>query len=117
MTPKERMAIIQALRKTWRCTQAYRDALEHAKTEAYTETPSGGAKRRVAFVCAQCATPTERDFVQVDHKVPVGAFRDWDTFVDRLFCPAMDLQILCEACHSDKTHAEAMERRAKAKRA
>ena len=37
---------------------------------------------------------------------------DWNTFVDRLFCKAEELQVICDPCHDKKTHDERMKRQA-----
>ena len=34
----------------------------------------------------------------------IGKFIDWNTFVERLFCPASNLQMLCKECHQIKTN-------------
>ena len=46
---------------------------------------------------------------QVDHIVPCGSLRTYDDlpgFVERMFCEAEGFQVLCKACHQDKTNAE-----------
>jgi hypothetical protein len=46
----------------------------------------------------------------VDHVLPVvdpiEGFKDWDTFIKRLFCSKENLQVLCSACHTKKTKEE-----------
>ena len=44
--------------------------------------------------------------VHVDHKDPVGSFKDWNTYIERLFCSEDNLQILCLECHKEKTQDE-----------
>lgn len=57
--------------------------------------------------------------VHVDHIDPVVdpkiGFENWDVFVRRMFVEADGLQVLCHACHNEKTEQEkavAKERRA-----
>ena len=45
----------------------------------------------------------------VDHVDPVGSFKDWDTYVHRLFCSPANLQLLCAECHNLKTKEERFE--------
>ncbi len=63
--------------------------------------PSPGNKRRV-------------NNVVVDHLHPVVnpsvGFVSWDELIDRLFCEAEGLQVLCLACHSLKTADERKQR-------
>ena len=44
--------------------------------------------------------------VQIDHREPVGELTDWDTMIEKLFCPASNLQVLCKECHTKKTAIE-----------
>lgn len=59
--------------------------------------------------------------VFVDHVepiVPVTGWVSWDSCIERMFCEADNLQLLCKACHDSKSKKEAAQRkehRAKAK--
>ena len=60
--------------------------------------------------------------VHVDHIVPVvdpaKGFESWDVLIERLFCEADGLQVLCSSCHSEVTAEErriARERKAQEK--
>ncbi|QDP53350.1 MAG: hypothetical protein Unbinned6805contig1000_12 [Prokaryotic dsDNA virus sp.] len=48
--------------------------------------------------------------VHVDHVVPVidpaKGFVSWDDTIERMFCEAGDLQVLCTACHAEVTAEE-----------
>ena len=44
--------------------------------------------------------------VHVDHIEPVGSYKDWNTYIEKLFCSEDNLQILCLACHKEKTADE-----------
>lgn len=77
-------------------------------------------KSRVApatFQCALCKKEFERSSVNVDHIEPVidpkTGFKDWNTYIYRLFCPVEGLQVLCGSCHDAKTQAENKIRRKK----
>ncbi len=55
--------------------------------------------------------------VQVDHVVPVidpkKGFTTWDSVVERMFCEADKLQVLCHECHQKKTQDERDQKKGK----
>jgi 5-methylcytosine-specific restriction endonuclease McrA len=69
------------------------------------------------YRCAECLEPFVARDVQVDHINPVvdpaKGFEDWPTYMERLYCEADNLQVLCKPCHKDKTNAERKERKKK----
>lgn len=62
-----------------------------------TLPPPKGKKRRI-------------DNAVVDHILPVVdpdlGFRTWDELIERMFCEAEGLQLLCHQCHTEKTKDE-----------
>jgi 5-methylcytosine-specific restriction endonuclease McrA len=80
-----------ALRRTWGKSKQRQGALKKAKVE------------RGKYICACCGKVCRRKDIQVDHKVAVGRFIDFDTYIERLFCDSNGLQILCKSCHRIKT--------------
>lgn len=52
----------------------------------------------------------KKESVKEDHIVPIVdvevGFVDWNTYIDRMFCPKENYQILCKSCHDVKTKAE-----------
>lgn len=62
------------------------------------------------YRCAQCRDVFASRDVQVDHIEPVVdkvvGFKDWDTYIDRMFCDEDGLQVLCKKCHLKKTAEE-----------
>jgi len=44
--------------------------------------------------------------IHIDHIEPVGEISDWGGHIDKLFCPATNLQVLCKECHNKKTAKE-----------
>ena len=66
------------------------------------------------FICKSCKNEFTSKEVQKDHIDPVvdpkQGFKNWDTFIERLFCTKENIQILCKACHKDKTNLEKKER-------
>lgn len=108
-----------AMRKEWRNSKMYKDALAAAK-KPYT----GLGKRKKVIECAECKTQyfldarlivpsakkgKDKDVkaYQVDHMEDAGSLTDLTKLSDfaiRLFCIAERLQVLCYHCHHKKTH-------------
>ena len=72
--------------------------------------------------CKQCQLDFPAKDVRVDHIQaiidPAIGFTSWDDVIDRMFCEADNLQVLCTTCHNEKTTAEkqqSKERKANAK--
>ena len=80
-----------------------------------------GPQRKVAAklakergnTCAQCNIPNDK--LQIDHLVPVvptdGQPYDWQTYIDRLFCPPEGLRAICKECHAVFTAVSAQQRK------
>lgn len=81
--------IISALRKIWLWSEERKEALRLAK-----------AKKN--YRCNKCKKLFPKKEVQVDHIEEIGAFINWDTYMERLFCPISNLQVLCKPCHKGK---------------
>lgn len=61
------------------------------------------------YKCNSCGELFPSSSVNVDHVEPVvGAegFVSWDKFIENLFCPITNLQVLCTTCHDVKTKLE-----------
>jgi 5-methylcytosine-specific restriction endonuclease McrA len=85
--------IISALRKTWRWS------------------PERRAVLKAATGCSVCRKKMFKKDLRIDHVEPVVSTTpqerwSWDIYIARLFCPASNLQPICEACHDVKTKAE-----------
>jgi 5-methylcytosine-specific restriction endonuclease McrA len=70
--------------------------------------------------CAGCGLPEAKSYMDVDHIKPKIGVTDvfdemsFDLYIDRVWCPESNLQVLCQLCHTKKTTAEnALRRRAK----
>lgn len=67
-------------------------------------------RQAIHYTCASCKHEYPAKEVNVDHIIPVvcpvEGFKDWDTFVKRLFCTKENLQVLCSKCHTKKTKEE-----------
>lgn len=62
------------------------------------------------YTCNACKKEFTSKDVEVDHIIsvvdPIIGFVDWNTFIERLYCPAENLQVLCKVCHKLKTKRE-----------
>tara|TARA_R110000824_G_scaffold52818_1_gene146640 strand:+ start:10 stop:378 length:369 start_codon:yes stop_codon:yes gene_type:complete len=74
---------------------------------------------RGKYLCAGCdqvvpLTVDKKKNVFVDHIEPVVdpavGFKDWDTYIGRMFCEQVNLQVLCKACHDVKSSEERLQR-------
>lgn len=66
------------------------------------------------YKCKKCKQDFPAKDVTVDHIKPVvgpEGFVSWDLFIERLFCPEKNLQVLCKSCHSIKTKKETTKRK------
>jgi 5-methylcytosine-specific restriction endonuclease McrA len=65
------------------------------------------------YKCNACKKAFPTSEVQVDHIEPVvgpEGFIDWNTYVNRMFCPKENFQVVCKPCHKKKTLKETKER-------
>jgi hypothetical protein len=83
--------IKSALRRTWGRSKQRQSALYNAKV-AYGQ-----------YRCAKCCKIYRRKEIEVDHIIAVGKFKDFDTYIERLFCDSSKLAVLCKDCHKKKT--------------
>lgn len=103
--------ITSALRSASRKWGPFSDVLREAKT------------RRGMYKCAGCQNVVPVTIkkgrkrtknVHVDHiepVVPVTGFTTWDDYINRMFCEADGLQVLCSECHKSKTQEEQKQRK------
>lgn len=87
------IAYIKAsLRRIWGRSKQRQWALKDAKVS------------RGKYKCAKCGKIFSKKNINVDHINAIGRFKDWNVFIEKLFCDAKTgLQILCVFCHSTKT--------------
>jgi len=70
--------------------------------------PRGGK----VYICKKCKKVYPAKDVQVDHIWPVIRHNetiqdlDYNTIIERIFCPKDNLQVLCTTCHKAKTKKE-----------
>lgn len=88
--PYEIAKIRSALRQTWHRSLARKLAVKRC-------TGQDGFP-----VCEKCFKIAAK--IKIDHIIRVGDIDDG--YIERLFCPSNCLQVLCEACHREKTKEE-----------
>ncbi len=92
---KNVVAYIKAsLRRTWGRSIQRQSALKAARVE------------RGKYRCAGCNSVFKRKYIAVDHIIAVGRFKDFNTYIDRLFCTVDGLQVLCVNCHKIKSRKD-----------
>lgn len=96
--------ITSTLRSGFRRWGPKYDVLKNAATGRKLNKKSGRLANH--YRCAQCEKDFPQSGVQVDHIEPIGSCKSWDEFIERLFCEADNLQVLCKACHKKKTKKE-----------
>lgn len=84
------------------------------ETPKFNKDGSRAKKDAVQYLCNVCKNYVGSTMVAVDHIVPVisvdEGFVDFNTFIERLFCDASNLQVVCDDCHQKKTNAERIAR-------
>jgi len=96
--------IRSALRGAFRRWGPKSDVLKDAFTRVKKNKASGRQAKH--YRCRKCGKEFPQKQVQVDHTTPIGSVDNWDSFIERLFCEADNLQVLCKPCHSKKTKKE-----------
>lgn len=75
-----------------------------------TEALRAARVSRGQYKCAGCEGEFTNKEVSLDHKEPVidpkRGWQGWDSFIERMFCPASGFQVLCSECHDNKTEKE-----------
>ncbi len=75
---------------------------------------NGNPKTKLKYKCAKCSKLVDKTGGAMDHISPVidiKGFKDWDSFMNSLFCEPEGYQHLCHECHQKKSNLENKERR------
>jgi hypothetical protein len=79
------------------------------KNEASRPYKGTDRRRKKEYQCNVCKGWFADKEVAVDHIKPCGSLKSYEDlpeFVSTLFCEADNLQVICNACHSQKTQEE-----------
>lgn len=115
-TWNQEAAIRGALRRVFSRSPVIREVLFKVRREVprYNKDGSRAKKDAVQYRCNVCQTYVGSTLVSVDHISPVisvsDGFIDFNTFIERLFCDASNLQVICDGCHNAKTYSERITR-------
>jgi 5-methylcytosine-specific restriction endonuclease McrA len=115
-TWNEEAAIRGAMRRVFSRSPVIREVLFKVRREVPRFNKDGSRAKRdaVQYLCNICGEYAGSTQVAVDHIEPVisiiDGFVNWDTFKDRLFCDASNLQVVCDSCHNEKTQKERIRR-------
>lgn len=115
-TWNQEAAIRGALRRTFSRSPVIRDVLFKVRREVpkFNKDGSRAKKDAVQYRCNVCQNYVGSTKVSVDHINPVVSvsegFVDFNTFINRLFCDAANLQVVCDECHNTKTQLERISR-------
>ena len=109
---KWRSWVVSLLRRGTMKFPPRNEALRAAKTEKKINEKTGRIAQH--YQCAGCLQEFPAKGVVADHILPVvdtvRGFVDWNTYIERMFCPVENLQILCNngenSCHHKKTKQE-----------
>lgn len=70
---------------------------------------NGKPKTKVMYQCNECRQIFEQHETAMDHiKSVIGpeGFKDWNTYIEALFCDPSNFQCLCRRCHLVKSKGE-----------
>lgn len=104
-----RSFLISTLRRS---TSRWGPRNECKKDARHHEKLLNPATGRLVFhsKCAGCGELYPETTCSVDHIEPVidpdKGFKDWDTYIERMYCEKEGFQVLCIACHNAKTKEE-----------
>ena len=105
--------LISGLRRMTMRYPPRNDALRAAKTEKKINEKTGRMAQH--YRCAGCKEEFPAKGVVADHILPVvcphKGFVDWNTYIERMFCPVDKWQIICRSCHDVKTQREKKSRK------
>lgn len=119
----ENAVIRGALRRIFARSPVVQDKKLETRSEfpSFKKDGSEAKNPSVRYQCAICKRWFKSSDIAVDHISPVvlDGFKDWNTFIERLFCDKDNLQVLCSyklkdiklhggevSCHLKKTREE-----------
>lgn len=98
--------ISSALRKLWLYHPERTATKKRCEAgSSFIKTAKSGREYKAPYYkCEKCKKKV--DYIEIDHIEPVAGytgFKDWNTYVDRLFVTADKMIGLCDSCHAAKT--------------
>lgn len=87
--------LVSKSRETWRQSEPYYACKRMSRS----------ANIKGWFTCALCLK--DREVIKIDHILPIGKQPDemieFGSWLEKLFCPLINLQGICTDCHKEKT--------------
>lgn len=113
LSPKDINNIRGALRKAQQRSEYYKAFLDSQRIVRphYNKDGSRSKRDRVFYRCNSCQNEFSLKDIQIDHIDPIGSLKsiyEVQKFIERLYCPYDNLQIICKDCHKVKTKFERM---------
>lgn len=111
-------AIRSALRRSFSRSPIVREVLLEGRREVPKRNKKGDLAKKpsVQYQCQVCGAWVSSTKIAVDHidpVIPLTGFpvthsgkKDWNVFIDRLWCDKANLQRICDDCHNKKTKQE-----------
>ena len=97
------------IRSALRNKSRYWPPIKQVKQASRRPYKGENKRQKFEYQCNLCKEWYAEKHINVDHIVGAGAlncYNDLPGFVERLFCEADNLQVLCESCHNQKTQQE-----------
>ena len=85
-----------------------------ARARRGKQTNPASGRMAEFYECASCHNLFVAKDVEVNHiipVVPVTGFKSWDDTIERLFCEAEELEVLCKTCHKEVSKQENEQRK------
>lgn len=109
-------AIRGALRRAFARSPFVYEIVQESRREVpkYNKDGSLAKKPHVQRQCEVCLQWVGSTKIAVDHLIPVvsveNGFKDWNEFMERLWCDRTNLNRICSPCHDIKTQQEKIDR-------
>ena len=114
MQPILKSYIIRAIRQAFVRSDQYKECKTRNRVEydKYKKDGTLSKRKDVFYRCEHCKKEFKEKDVEVDHKSQVVQLYESandltiTAYISRVFCNALNLQLLCKECHNVKTKAE-----------
>jgi 5-methylcytosine-specific restriction endonuclease McrA len=111
MENKDKNKLKGAIRRAFSRSHFRKQALEKHRIEVRKKLKNGMDSKQflVFYKCNRCGAKFKEKEIEMDHKVAIGRFSDWDSWVSRMWCETLgvgNLVPLCKPCHKIKSKEE-----------